>query len=223
MISHNDYHIDDDSLAILAIPSPLLNAALPIGTRRNVDPFSDSLRIGLALATPIIAAVIAAPRTILMLINPELVEGASTLRILMLSIAPLATLTAAITKLNKEKDTKMLTIIGAARLALLAVLLVPLAKIFGIVGAAMAYFAANTLLLPIALKHLPTTVKSMATLWGIHIATALLSYASAANELATAAVLTPASIAAIYVARIVTLNEILNTLKTAINTLLRKP
>jgi len=52
------------TLAILAIPNSLLNAALPIGTRRNVDPFTDSLRIGLALSTPIIVAIIAAPRTI---------------------------------------------------------------------------------------------------------------------------------------------------------------
>jgi len=56
-------HIDDDSLAILAIPSPLLNAALPIGARRNVDPFSDSLRIGLAPATLIIVAVVAGAKS----------------------------------------------------------------------------------------------------------------------------------------------------------------
>ena len=103
------------ALAIAAIPGSLLRAALPIGTRRNVDSFSDSLRIGLALATPVVVAVIATPRTTLTLINPELVEGADTLRILMLSIAPLAALIASITKLNKEKNTKTLTIIGVAR------------------------------------------------------------------------------------------------------------
>ncbi|MCD6488211.1 MAG: oligosaccharide flippase family protein [Desulfurococcales archaeon] len=210
------------ALAITAIPNSLLSAALPIGTRRNVDPFSDSLRIGLALATPVVVAVIAAPRTILMLINPELVEGADTLRILMLSIAPLAALTASITKLNKEKNTKMLTVVGVARLTLLIALLVPLTKTLGITGAATAYLAANTLLLPIALKHLPTTAKSVATLWTIHIATTLLSYASLAGEVTTAIALVIVSIAAIHVARIVTVNEILSTLKTAITTLLRK-
>ena len=142
------------ALAIAAIPGSLLSAALPIGTRRNIELFADSLRIGLALATPIVVAVITAPKTILTLINPELVEGADTLRILMLSTTPLATLTAAITKLNKERDTKALTIIGVARLTLLIALLVLLTKTLGIMGAAIVYLAANTLL-PIGLKYLP--------------------------------------------------------------------
>ena len=163
------------ALAIAAIPNSLLRAALPIGTRRNVDPFSNSLRIGLALATPIVVVVIATPRTILTLINPELVEGADTLRILMLSTAPLATLTAAITKLNKEKNTKALAIIEIARLIALIALLPPLTKTLGITGVATAYLAANTLLLPIALKHLPTTLKTVAIPWILHIATAILS------------------------------------------------
>ena len=49
--------------AITAIPASILNAALPIATRRNKDPFTNTLRISLALAIPIIAAATAAPHT----------------------------------------------------------------------------------------------------------------------------------------------------------------
>ena len=98
-------------------------------------------------------------------------------------------------------------------------MLVPLARTLNMVGTAIAFLVANTLLLPIALKHLPTTAKSVATPWGIHIATALLSYVSPAGEVATAIVLSIASIIAIHSAKIVTVNEVCNTLKTVINTL----
>jgi len=209
------------ALAIAAIPNSLLRAALPIGTRRNVDPFSDSLRIGLALATPIVVVVIAAPRTILTLINPELVEGADTLRILMLSTAPLATLIAAITKLNKEKNTKTLSIIGVARLALLIALLVPLARTLGTVGTAIAFLVANVLIMPIALRHLPNTGRTIATLWTLHIATATLLYLIPINEVVAAIAAIALSIAVMHLTKTTTINELYDTLKTAVNTLLQ--
>ena len=211
------------ALAVSAIPNSLLRAALPIGTRRNTEPFAESLRIGLVLATPIVVAVIAAPRTILTIINPELVEGADTLRIMMLSITPLATLTATITKLNKETNTKMLTTIGVVRLAILVAILPSLTKTLGITGAATAYLVANALLLPVALRHIPGAYRSIAILWGVHIMAVLLGCTSPVNEPATAIALTMMSIIAVHTARIATVNEILNTLKTAVNSMLRKP
>ena len=168
-------------------------------------------------------AVIATPKTILTLINPELMEGADTLRILMLSVTPLATLTAAITKLNKEKNTKALATIGIARLIALIALLLPLTKTLGIAGAATAYLMANTLLLPIALKQLPIATKNMAALWSLQVASALLSYVAPVSEVATTIMLTTTSIVAMHIARIATLNEIFSIVKTAISTLLRKP
>jgi len=60
-------------------------------------------------------------------------------------------------------------------------------------------------------------------LWAIHITTALLSYASPAGEVATATALAAASTAAIHIAKIATVNGMLSTLKTAINTVIKKP
>ena len=211
------------ALAVAAVPGSLLSAALPIGTRRDVDPFSESLRIGLAIATPIIVAIAAAPRTVLHLINPELASGAPILRILMASVAPLATLTAAIAKLNKEGRARSLAAIGIARLATLLALLVPLTKLLGSSGAALAYLAANAILLPIALKQLPRASIAVATLWGVHVATALMSYASPVNEVATAAILTTASIAALRLARVTTASEVLHVVRTAVSVVTRKP
>ncbi len=206
-------------LAITAIPNSLLNAALPIGTRRNVDPFTESLRIGLALATPIIVAVVAAPKTILSLINPELIEGADTLRILLLSITPLIALTATITKLNKERKTKTLAFIGAIRLILLMALLVPLTRSYGTLGTAIAFLAANTLTLPIALRHIPNTLKTIVIPWKLHIAAMLFSYLTPVNEPITAITAMAASIIVLHLTKTITVSELYNTLKTAANTL----
>ncbi len=207
------------ALAIAALPNSLLSAALPIGTRRGVDPFSESLRIGLALATPIAVAVIAAPRAVLSLINPELVGGADTLRVLLLSIAPLTALTAAITRLNKEGERRVLAIVGVARLVLLIALLAPLTRAYGALGAATAFLAANTLTLPIALRYLPNALRAIATPWTLHTATMLISYLAPLNELIVAAIAVVASIAVLHLTRTITIDELYNTLRTATSTL----
>ncbi|RLG88899.1 MAG: hypothetical protein DRO18_00495 [Thermoprotei archaeon] len=140
----------------------------------------------------------------------------------MLSTTPLAALTAAITKLNKEKNTKILTIIGVARLALLIALLVPLARTLSTVGTAIAFLAANTLIMPIALKHLTNTGRTIATMWMLHIATATLLYLIPINEVVAAVTAIALSIAAMHLTKITTINELRNTLKTAVNTLLQR-
>jgi len=210
------------TLAILAIPNSLLNAALPIGTRRNVDLFSDSFRIGLALSTPIIVAVVAAPRTLLQMISPELINGANVLRILLLSITPLTVLTATITKLNKERKTNMLVAMGVLLLSLLVALMIPLTKFFKTEGAALAFLIANTTLLPIALKHLSTTAKTIAIPWTLHITTAILSTLTPLNEILLAIAAVTLTTIAIHTTKIATLNELHTIAKLAVNTLLQK-
>ena len=210
------------ALAITAIPGSLLNAALPIGTRRNTDPFVESLRIGLALATPVIAVAIAAPTLILQTLNPELAQGANTLRILLLSITPLVTLNAVIVKLNKEKETRKLTMIGVSRLALLVLLIPPLTMLFGVEGAAASFLIANSVLLPMALKHLHNATRNIAVLWVLPAIIAILAPIASADELLMAIIAAIISFATMHLVKITTLQELHSILRIAMDTLAQR-
>ena len=208
------------SLAIAAVPASILNAALPIAARRNSDPFTETLRIGLALSTPLIAGLTAAPGPILSLINPDLSKGTLTLIILLLTVTPVTVLTAVTNKLNKEYKRKEIAIMGAIRLATLLVLIYPLATRYSVEGAAAAYLAANILPLPLAYRYMPRSLPPSLILWmlqaGIPLGLSLLRIHSIASL-----VLAPfLSIAAIHLLRVASINEMSNTLRLAVTTLL---
>ena len=210
------------TLAISAIPNSLLSAALPIGVRRGTEPFAEGFRIGLSLATPIVVFVGAASSTVLRIINPELLLGANTLKILLLSLPPLTALTSAIMSLNRRGDIKGLAAVGLIRLAVLTALLPPLTHYAGLLGASLAYLAANTTPLPIALKNIDIG-HNLLKLWGIQ-ATLILTSASLSNyvgELPAAAFLTIATIPLMHATRTYSIQELTRTLRTAIVHLLR--
>ncbi len=149
---------------IASIAGSLLTASLSVGVRRDYDPFTNALRVGLGLTTPVAVTVSAAPAIYLMILNPELVTGALTLTILALSIPPSLAVTAAIMKLNKENNQRKLTALGLTRLAtLIAGLTVGIR--WGTEGVAAAYLLSNITPLPLALKHLPKTLKHLTTYW----------------------------------------------------------
>jgi len=207
------------TLAISAIPGSILNAALPVGARRNANPFSEGFRIGLGLATPIIAVALAAPTLILEAINPELVGGANALRISLLSIAPLTALTAVIIKLNKDGEKGKLTALGLARLALLITLLPILTKVIGVEGAAVAFLLASALLIPFALKIEPRISRPVAILWCIHLSVAISAALAPVNEPVSAVIALVASTTLMHVTKTYTITEYWNTLKTVVNSI----
>ncbi len=207
------------ALAISAIPSSIINASLPIGTRRNVDPFTDSFRIGLAVATPIIVLAIALSRLLLFLINPRLVDGVLTLEILLLSIAPLVALTTIIAKLNKDRRIFSLGLIGFTRLLALLVLLVLFVGIYGTLGVALSYLLANVVVLAVLLSRYKRIAGIFATIWGIHILSFLISCIGVFNDYVSAVISLTVSIAILYYAKILTFNELLNITRIIVSTL----
>ena len=152
-------------LVLASIPGSLLGAALPIGARRGSDPYAETLRLGLAVASPLVALTAASPAWLLGLVNPGLRQGSEALRLAALSVAPASAVTAAIVRLNKDARRIPLAALGAGRLALLLALLPPLARAHGATGAAAAYLIANTLLLPAALHYLPGAARPVLLLW----------------------------------------------------------
>ncbi len=207
------------ALAISAIPSSIISASLPIGTRRNVDPFIDSFRIGVAIATPVIVLAIALSRSLLILINPGLVDGVLTLEILLLSIAPLVALTTIITKLNKERRIFSLGLIGFTRLLALLALVILFVETYGTVGVALSYLLANIVVLIMLLPWYRKLAGIFATIWGIHILSFLISCIGVFNEYVSAIISLTVSIAVLYYARILTFNELLNITRIIVNTL----
>jgi O-antigen/teichoic acid export membrane protein len=207
-------------LVISAIPGSMLNAALPIGTRRSSDPFSEDLRLGLSLALPIAALVMAAPRLTLKLMNPSLVSGSTALRILALSIVPISVVGAVIRRLNKEGRRKEIAALGGILLASLLVLIVPLTRRFGIEGASIAYLLAYTVPLPLALKLMPEAIKSSIELWMAYALIDLIAYLVPLNELVMAPLLFIVSIALVHASKVATLNEMVGAIKIALRAVL---
>ncbi len=151
-------------LVISSITGSLLTASLSVGVRRDYDPFTNALRVGLGLTTPIAVTVSAAPTLCLMILNPKLVTGALTLSILALSIPPSLTITAAIMKLNKQNNHRKLTEIGLTRLTTLIIALITGVN-YGTEGVAAAYLLSNITPLPITLKQIPKSLKHLTIYW----------------------------------------------------------
>lgn len=210
------------TLAISAIPLSLINAALPIGTKRNSDPFAEGFRIGLSLATPIIVTIIPLSTTILHVVSPELADGAQPLRILLLSIAPLTALTTIINKLNKEQRTRKLALIGTIRLVLLLILLYYLTKGIGITGAALAFLLSNTLTLIPAIKEETHIIKPLAILWLLHILATILAVSVHLPSVTVVAMVLMVSIIVMHITSIYTISDLKDTLHTIRRNLLQR-
>ncbi len=209
------------TLSIAAIPVSILNAALPIGTRRNADPFGEGFRLGLGLATPLIVLAIAVPDYILKLINTELIGGAETLRVLLLSIGPLSALGAIINKLNKEKRVKELSTIGVLRLAVLMFLLPLLIKYESMLGAALSFLLANFITLIWAFRYESLLFKNFIGLWSTQIIAYLISV-FLASEILSSIISLFISLILLETIGLFTFNDLTFTLKVALNALFGK-
>lgn len=207
------------ALALGMIPQSILGAALPIATRRDTDPFAGALRLGLGLATPLVAAIAAAPALVLSTINPELAGGAWVLRILVLSMAPLAFLTAAITRYNKEGEPRPIAVIGVVRLATLVLLLPPLTKLAGVEGAAVAYLASTIAPIPLAARSLRAR-RALLVNWSLHAIAALAPTLAGIPQLLGSLSAAMASVAVLHLTNTLRLGEIVDTIREAAKSLM---
>lgn len=161
-------------LGVAGIPVAMLNASLPIATRRNSDPFSDTLRLGVTLVTPLTVGIIVAPDLILGIIDKTMVSEALTLSILMLSVIPFTATMAVTMKFNRESKKKELTLLGLVRLAILLVTIFPLVERFGVIGVSISYLLANISPLPLVFKHIQESKKLILNIMISHLSIFLL-------------------------------------------------
>ncbi len=207
-------------LAMASVSNSVLNAALPIGTRRDVDPFVESFRIGLGMVTPVLVLILPLSGEILRILNLELLPGSDVLRILLLSTAPFSVITAITMKLNKEKRKREISSLGSLRLILLAVLLPVMAEIWDVEGAALAFLLANAVPTLAALRYDQTFSRYLLIFWSLHLFAYVMSIFTAVPLAASILSLT-VTFAIMQLSKSLTLKEIKYVLALAASSVRR--
>jgi len=206
-------------LALASIPSSLLGASLPIGTRRNTDPFNEAFRIGLALAIPLTTAIASVPSIVLEVINPELVGGATLLEILLMSFVPLSFLSTVITKLNKEGNIKGLWVLGFLRVLTLLAFLTFLTRLMDVIGVVFSYMLSTSVTSLLAISMNGEGVKDMLLFWVINVVPVALYFIGLSNNIVLAISMLVLSMLSIHVLKIFRLEEYVTVAKIALKSL----
>jgi O-antigen/teichoic acid export membrane protein len=128
-----------------SLASSMSFTVIPASTESKVDLSSGSLRLGLSLTAPIVAALIVAPRYVLSMIGPEYARADALLLVLSMGILPAAIAMNAISKFNNLGYRRRIIAIGiiqtAAFLASFLVLVPYYASLGGAYSILIAYTA----------------------------------------------------------------------------------
>jgi len=202
-------------LAVASIPASLLGASLPIGTRRNTDPFNEVFRVGLALTIPLSVMVASAPSMVLEFINPELVGGSTVLEILLASLVPLSFLSMVIIRLNRERNLKAIWLLGLVRITVLLALLALLARAINATGIALSYLLSTCIAMLLSIPVNKGGARDMLVFWAISIIPIAL-YFLGATGITTAAAMFVLSILLMHVLRVFRVEEYIYVAKIAL-------
>ena len=195
------------SLAIMAIPA---------SANKNSDTTATTLRLGLCLTAPIVAALISSPRLVLSLLGEAYVLGHNTLAILATAVIPAIVIANAVAKLNHLKDLRRLILLGGIQLASLLALFFLLVEPFGATGAALAILTSSVITSIPSLRWLgkaalkPALISSTAVIAGWLVGSALAQTPQPISLLSALA----SSTAVIFIGRGVTPTELLHLVKT---------
>lgn len=120
---------------------------IPASSEFKADLSSGSLRIGLSLTAPLIAALLVAPSDILSILGMEYAAAHTVLFVLSMAILPTAIVMNAISKFNNSGEQKKIIAIGLIQVAGFLTSFVLLVPYYGSLGAAysilIAYFASS--------------------------------------------------------------------------------
>jgi len=203
-------------LTLASIPNSLLRASLPIGTRRNTDPFDEAFRIGLALTVPLSVAIASAPSIVLRVINPELVEGSTVLEILSASLIPLTFLSMIITRFNKERNLRGIWLLGSVRISTLLILLTSLARAMDATGVALSYLLSTCIATLLSIPMNRDSARDMLIFWTISIIPISLYFLGISNSIAIAVTMFALSILLIHMFKVFRVEEYINVVRIAL-------
>jgi O-antigen/teichoic acid export membrane protein len=126
------------------IASSLSFTVIPASSKSKVDLSSGSLRIGLSLTAPIVAALIVAPKGILSIIGPEYASADIILLVLSMGILPAAVISNAISKFNNLGQGRKIIAIGVIQTVGFLLSFLILVPYYGDLGAAYSILIAYT-------------------------------------------------------------------------------
>ncbi len=209
---------------IAALPSNMAFASIPVMVEEGDHNLAvDAVRIGLLFVAPLAAVCAVAPGFILSLINKSLAGSASAFTVLALGVPVLVYVNAYISRRNAESMLRVLGFSGAARIALITLLIVLLAPVIGGLGAAIAFVVGNAAALCLLLPH-KRALKSLLACE----ASLVLSFAAASLipvGVAVKALVAAATCFALLIAlRVASINEACRAVKLALDVIhLRLP
>jgi len=123
------------SLALMLIPSSSIS---------KIDFSAASMRIGISLTAPIIAALVASPKFILSIIGTQYIAAETILVVLAIGILPFCIMINAISKFNYLNDSRKLILIGTVQLVAFVLSFFFLVPKYGTLGAAFSILLAFT-------------------------------------------------------------------------------
>jgi O-antigen/teichoic acid export membrane protein len=119
-----------------SLASSMSFTVIPASTESKLDLSSGSLRLGLSLTAPIVAAFLVAPKDILGLIGPEYASAHNVLLVLSIGILPTTIAMNAISKFNNLGHGKKIIVIGIIQVAGFLISFFILVPRYGDLGAA---------------------------------------------------------------------------------------
>jgi len=146
---------------VVAMPASSLAAAtLPSSVQEGRAMAPATLRLGLAAAMPLAAALAASPQFFYSLLGRGLLgrDSAAVLQLLVYTAPLLASLGTMLVEFNRRAAARPIALVSAIRLVLTAALLPPLAAVGGALGAAAAFAAATVAALVAASLSVPSVL-----------------------------------------------------------------
>jgi len=127
-----------------SLASSMSFMVIPASTESKVDLSSGSLRLGLSLTAPIVAALIVAPKDIVNIIGAEYASGDTVLLVLSIGILQAAIAMNAISKFNNLGHVGKIIAIGVIQTAAFLISFLILVPSYGALGAAYSILIAYT-------------------------------------------------------------------------------
>jgi O-antigen/teichoic acid export membrane protein len=132
------------SIVGASLASSMSFTVIPASTESNLDLSSGSLRLGLSLTAPVVAAFLVAPNYILSVIGPEYTSAATVLLVLSVGILPTAIAMNAISKFNNLGHGRKIIAIGVIQVSGFLISFFILVPHFGDLGAAYSILISST-------------------------------------------------------------------------------
>jgi O-antigen/teichoic acid export membrane protein len=127
-----------------SLASSMSFMVIPASTESKVDLSSGSLRLGLSLTAPIVAALIVAPKDVLSIIGPAYTSADTVLLVLSIGILQAAIAMNAISKFNNLGHVGKIIAIGVIQTAAFLMSFLILVPYYGSLGAAFSILIAYT-------------------------------------------------------------------------------